>query len=90
MRADEIQQQNDALIAERGPGLYWDIKSYAIAKDSARGNVLLGGAGGFGRGRMWKRGYSSDTACIDDAPEDPDALDDFGDTSATMRLGGPS
>ncbi len=38
---------------ERGPGLYKDMTSFVVAKDTKNKKLLLGGLGGMGMGEMW-------------------------------------
>lgn len=87
--AEKVQAQNDEIIAERGPGLYYDIKSYILVKDTSRGMVMLGGLGGLGRGRMWRVTSESDkeSSSYDEAPEMPGLEDDFGMTSEQAATG---
>lgn len=83
-KPETIQDRNDEIIAERGPGLYFDLGTYAAAKDTGLGMVLLGGLGGFGNGRMWakaKREYAG----WDEALEDGTIRDDFGHTSTSYH-----
>lgn len=44
---------NAAIIDERGPGLYYDMSIYVVARRPSTGEVLLGGLGALGVGRMW-------------------------------------
>lgn len=56
--------RNDAKIEERGPGLYWDLEVWVLARCTVHGVILVGGLGSFGAGRMW--GHRRDGDAIED------------------------
>ncbi len=71
-RVAETLQRNREIISERGPGLYYDIKACVLAKDTVKGQVLLGGLGGLGCGEMWMSDERYvGTPEYDDAPDLP-------------------
>lgn len=47
----QVQADNIAIAMGRGPGLYRDMGIYVI--EHTDGEVLIGGLGGMGVGRMW-------------------------------------
>lgn len=50
---EQVQADNLDHFMERGPALSYAYGTYVIARRPSTGEVLLGGLGGMGVGRMW-------------------------------------
>jgi hypothetical protein len=53
MTIREAIDHNRAVLADGGPRLTAAYQTYVAARDRARGQVLVGGLGAMGVGRMW-------------------------------------